>query len=61
MKRLSLPGAAIPLECSIEMSFVTVSYHLLMIWATSLGFALLSCRDVCFFPIIALKRLKDSS
>lgn len=53
--------AAISLECSVEMSFVIVRHSLLMIWATSLGFALLSCREVYFFLVRAFQSLEVSS
>lgn len=59
MGRLFPPRAAISLECPIEMSFVIVSWSLLMIWATSLGFAVLSCgKEVSFFLITALENLQ---
>lgn len=56
------PRAATSLECSIVTSFVIVGHSLLMTWATSLGFALWSGREVlvCFFLITALQSLEVS-
>lgn len=62
MGRLFPLEAAISLECPIEIFFVTVSHSLLMIWASTLGFALLSySKEVSLFPITALESLEVSS